>query len=652
MAWQCPQDLPDLSSHSLIAIDTETCDPDLKELGPSVRRGGFIVGISVAVPGKQWYFPFDHRASGKQLPRSAVISWAKAELCRKGQAKVGANIIYDLDYLYEAGVPVAGPFYDVQHAEAVLDDNRRTYNLDSLALAYLGEGKDEELLFAACEARGWRRESAHSHIWELPPEYVGPYAEADANRTLRVFEKQRALLKEDGLWDLFELEERLIPLLLAMRRRGVRIDTERVKSIRLYVQEKRNAASEALNRIAGREVDFWAAESLAVAFDSVGVEYNRTEKTNAPQFRQGWLGRVSHPIGAAVLDARRWDKLLGTFLESSILSNEINGKIHTQFHQLRTEEYGTVTGRFSSSNPNMQFVPSRDEELGPMIRSLFVPEAGELWGRADYSQIELRILAHYARGEGSEKIRDIFNADPDVDFHAACAEMVHEAGGFGDHIDKKQQRKLAKAINFGVVYGMGVAKLAASLGLPEAEARELLGNYHRMLPFIKRTMYEAGDVARDRGHVKTILGRRRRFIFFEPSDWNLSVQWRQANEPTTDGAAVLAWIRSQPRPRGGIKRAFTYKALNAVIQGSAADLMKKAMLDIWESGVCDVLGPPLLTIHDELDWSVPDTKEGREAFSESIRIMENAIKFKVPIVVEAELKADWGSQPVELLRSK
>lgn len=639
MTWELPRSLPDLSRYDHVALDLETCDPDLKEKGPSVWRGGYIVGIAIGAPdGSRWYLPFKH-AEGAQFDERDIIAWAKVELCRPGQPKVLANAIYDLTWLASVGVDVTGPFYDVQIAEALLDENRGTYKLDALAMQYLGEGKDETLMEEACAARGFRG-APQEHLWKLPPELVAPYAEADVDRTIRVWAKQRGRLVEEGMKDLFDLETSLIPMLLAMRMRGVRIDETRVAQTRDEMQSRLSAASEVLRSIAGRDVPIWESDAIGVIADERGLPFPRTAKTNLPSFQRSWLERQDDPFCKALVECRKLDKFLTTFIDGSILGTIASGRIHSSFHQLRGDDFGAVTGRFSSSHPNLQFIPKRDSELGPLIRSFFVPDEGELWGGADYSSVEIRILAHYALGPGSDAIRAAFVANPMIDYHQWCADVA------------KVDRMKAKQLNFGLMYGMGVAKLGRQLGLEPDAAKRFVRDYHAALPFLKATMKKASSVAETRGYVRTICGRRRRFIEWEPSDWNLSQDFRSISEVDRKSrAAVAQWVieeiskraaADEPIPRKGTRRAWTYKALNAVIQGSAADLLKKAMADLWSSGACGVLGPPLLTVHDEIAFSVPDTGEGREAFDSAVRLMETALAFKVPIVAEAKLTPTWG----------
>lgn len=619
--WKLPQELPDLSKAKFIGLDTETCDPDLKKSGPGVRKNGYIVGISVAIQEdgnyKSWYFPFDH-AEGKQFDKEVILRWARKELCRPNQPKVGAYNLYDLDYLYHNKVPVAGPFFDIQIAEPLLDENKRRYSLDALAQDYLKESKNEVLLKEVCQNRGWKND-IHANIWKLPPEFIGPYAEDDAVLPLKIFAKQCVKLEQENLRELFQIETKLIPILLAMRQHGVKIDKEKLFKVHKIIKKELITAENKLNKTAGKTIDYWAAESIGKLFDKLKLPYNRTPKSDQPSFTKLWLEQHNHPIAKMIVECRKLNKFVGTFLEGSLINMLVEDRIHCQFNQLKGDEGGTVTGRFSSSNPNLQFIPNRDPKLGPLCRSLFIPEEGEDWGRADYSQIELRILAHYAMGVGAEKIRDQYRKDPKTDYHNWCAGEVQIPRG------------QAKTINFGIIYGMGTLALSIELGISFKEAETFIKIYHGKLPFLKETINTASRVAAIRGYVRTILNRRRRFNLWEPADYNTRI----VASPDKEKMKKLA---------GRIKRAGTYKAFNAVDQGTAADIMKKAMIDVSEAGICDILNPFLLTVHDEVDVSVPRTKIGKETFKEMCHIMENTIQLKVPLLIDGELKKNWGEK--------
>jgi DNA polymerase I-like protein with 3'-5' exonuclease and polymerase domains len=622
--WELPAEFPDLSAAKRIAIDIETCDPDLKSKGPGVRREGYMVGLSVGVEDKNWYFPFKH-SEGTQFNEASVLRWAKKELCRKNQPKVGANLLYDLDYLYAAGVPVKGPFLDIQVAEPLIDENRLSYSLDSLAKKYLDEGKEEDLLRQACKRRGWKG-APQAHIWALPPKLVGPYAEADVRQPLIIIEKQLKTLYEYGMMDLFKLESKLIPILLEMRQHGVKIDVPRLEILYDKMVKRLKTTTKELEKIAGHHVDIWAAESIAKVCNKLQLSYPKTAKTKKPSFTKLFFEHNLHPVIKLIADCRKLDKFIGTFLKGSLLNMLVKDRIHCQFNQLRSDNSGTVSGRFSSSNPNLQFIPERDSELGPMIRSLFIPEEGDMWGRADYSQVEIRILVHYAMGRGASDIVQQYNDDPHTDYHAWCAETAGIS------------RKFAKTINFGLIYGMGAGKLGDTLGISASEARTFIQNYYSKLPFLKETTDTAARVAQTRGYVKTLLNRRRNFIFWEPANFDLS----KKIDPSPHKKTIEDFVKQSGS--FGVKRAGTYKAFNAVDQGSAADIMKKAMVDVYEAGINDVLGPTLITVHDELNNSIPRTKEGKEAFKEMVNIMEKTLPLKIPVIVDSELKKNWGEK--------
>jgi DNA polymerase I-like protein with 3'-5' exonuclease and polymerase domains len=634
--WKLHDNFPDLKDAKTICLDIETRDPTLKEKGPGVRRDGQMVGLALATnDGFRAYYPFCHEY-GEQFSKETVIKYARNQLTRPSQPKLGANILYDLDYLYEEGVKVTGPFYDVQVAEPLLNENRGWYNLDSLAEERLGEGKDEELMDSYARERGWKGKSV-KYLYRMPPSHTGHYAEADVDRTLRVFNTQVKDLKREGLYDLFNFESRLIPLLLHMRRVGVRVDVAKAEKLYDKTGRKIQKLEKEIKKLSGVEVDIWAARSLAKAFDKLGLKYPTTAKNKEPSFTAQWLERHSHPVANLIREARKLDKFAGTFLKGQILELAINERVHPQFNQLKGDNYGTVTGRFSGSLPNLQFIPNRDPELGPLTRSLFIPELGYLWGRADYSQIEIRILAHYARGRGAKEIVQAFIEDPFLDYHQWCADQ------------RGVDRKRAKTVNFGIIYGMGVALLASQLGIPYQEAKDFIDSYYAKLPFLKSTTQAAMRVAGgNRGYVQTILGRRRRFDTWEPRDYGLAKSKRFRAKSAAEVTAAIREYNEELREEGlekqfptGAKRAFTYKAFNAVDQGSAADVMKAAMIKIWDAGICNVL-PTHITNHDELDVSVPDTAEGKEAFEEMGRIMTEAIPLKVPVVIDTELGENWG----------
>jgi DNA polymerase-1 len=305
----------------------------------------------------------------------------------------------------------------------------------------------------------------------------------------------------------------------------------------------------------------------------------------------------------------------------------VNGKVYGQFHQLRAESSegdrtGARSGRFSSSTPNLQNIPFRSE-LGKLVRKSFVPDPGHRrWIKNDYNQIEYRGLAHYAVGPKSDEVRELYRTNPKTDFHKMAHGLILAATG------QDLERPDVKNMNFGVAYGMGEAAMARRLGVVMQKAKALMQAFHDGAPFLKETMNACILEAQRLGYITTILGRRSRFDLWEPSNW----EERKTKRPLPYHLAVTQY----PNPQ----RAYLHKALNRRLQGSAADLIKMAMLMCWKSGVFDYTGVPRLTVHDELDFSDPGGKE--DGFREIIHIMQTAIPFRVPILVESETGPNWG----------
>lgn len=626
--WTAPSELPSLAGLRRISVDTETCDPSLELLGPGARRGGYIVGLSVGTEdGRSWYFPTRHEGGGN-LDEGLVWRWARGELNAFSGIVVGANLLYDLDFLANYGVtfPLVKRFHDIQLAEPLLDEHRLSYSLDSLSKDYLGETKHEEILREAAAIYGFgeSNKQVKQNLWRLPAGYVGPYGEGDAELPLRIMDLQLKRLEEENLLELFDLESRLMPVLLAMRRRGVRIDVNRADRVRAQLVKERDVALAEVRRIAGPQAELMAPDSFASALIERNLSVPLTEKTKKPSITKGWLeANVADELVAAIMKGRRVNTIITTFIDGHIKTHSINGRIHCQFNQLKGDDSGTIA-RLSSSLPNLQNIPSRDEIIGPMIRSLFLPDEGECFKRIDYSQIEYRFLVHYSAGIGANEARQQYVDEPKTDFHKLCAEML------GADPEDKVRRKRVKNTNFCAVYGGGIPKLAATFGCTIQEATEFYELYNEKLPFVKQTFTRAMNAAGQRGWVKTHLGRLQRFPL-----------WEKAGSYSGKENA-LPRLLAEEKYGFKLQRAFTYAALNRVLQGSAADLMKKAMVDVVESGVCDVIGAPLLTVHDELDLSSPTSHAGEEAVLEIKRIMECAVTLTVPVIAELESGPNWG----------
>jgi DNA polymerase I-like protein with 3'-5' exonuclease and polymerase domains len=605
--WVAPTEYPNLAGAKEIAIDLETRDPGLERLGPGwPMRNGEIIGVAVAVDGGQWYFPIGH-STGPNLDKRMTLAWLKGVCSDSYATYIFHNAQYDLGWLSVEGIYPAGRIVDTMVAAPLLDENRYSYSLNNLLKDYLGESKSERDLRDAAREFGL---NPKSQMHMLPAMYVGKYAEQDAGGTLRLWQRLRTLLEADDLTSIFELECDLIPVLHKMRERGVRVDMERATQSGKLLEQQEKRLIQEVKKETGIDVEIWAADSISKAFDKLSLPYARTEKTGQPSFTKAFLKEHPHPVAKAIVQARELNKARSTFI-STILEHNHNGRIHCEFHQLRSDEGGTVTGRLSCSNPNLQQVPARDPLIGPMIRGLFLPEQGMQWGAFDYSSQEPRLVAHYAyllELPRAEAFHAAYQKDAHTDFHQIAADLVGT------------DRKKAKNINLGLFYGMGKGKLADQLGLPMDEAEELFAKYHAAVPFVRRLSEHCMNRANQRGVIRTLLGRRCNFNKWEPKDWNAK------GFPKPPEEALAEYGPS-------IRRAYTYKALNKLIQGSAADQTKKAMLELYRAGIL-----PMLQLHDELDVSVESKEDGERI----MEIMENCVPMSIPSVVDMELGPTWG----------
>jgi DNA polymerase I-like protein with 3'-5' exonuclease and polymerase domains len=611
--WLPPTELPSLESAKKISIDIETRDPHLKEKGPGTfRKDGYIVGIAVNTgDGYKQYFPVGHD-NGGNLDKQVVYSWLNDELSRDWQPKVGARISYDMEWLWQAGVQIKGPKYDVTIAEALLNENKFRYNLDSIAAERLGKHKFNQELIQVASRYKIKPDKVKQHMNIYTPQEVAPYAIEDTELPLEIFAQQEIELKDQELWPLFILETNLLDCLLAMRLRGVPIDVRRAEQLQEEFILREKTMQEYLNSFAGCSIQIWAADSISRAFDIANIPYPRTPKTNKPSFTKDWLENHQSELARLILELRQVHRLRNSFIEKMILEHSINGRIHPEFHPVKHDEGGTVSGRFSSSNPNLQQVPIRHPVYGPLIRSLFIPEHGGEWNKNDYSQQEPRLTVHYAylRGyPGAQEARDRYIADPNTDYHTFTAELCN------------CERRLAKDINLGLAYGMGIEKMAAKLNLPIDTTKTLYQMYHKKIRYMKPLAIDLMNLAATRGYIKTILNRRRRFDSWVP--------------PGKHEEKIIPLPYEEAKEKWGLplKRAFTHKALNGLIQGSAADMIKKAMLDCYHAGYV-----PHLTVHDELDLTTNSPKE-RLMIKD---IMLNALKLEVPLKVDSFVAKNWG----------
>ena len=585
---------PNLSKSKLISFDIETFDPELKNKGPGVySENGRILGCAIADEnGFSEYYDLGHKGQDPE-DRKKNIQYLREVLALPNK-KLATNALYDLDWLCNGKYKfeINGDWLDTQIAEPLLDEYRKSYSLDSLGEKYLNQKKFKTEIEDFC-AEYRLKGDPRQHLYLMPFNMVRKYARQDVELPVKIFKKQWMLMKEQGLLGVFDLEMSLFPLLLQMRSTGVWMNNEELESSKVQIAEEIQTLTNDLAKKYG-EFNYNSSKQIAEIFDKLGIPYSFTEKGN-PKLDAKFLQTVDHNIAKDILEVRHKEKLYSTFLVNSFTEHQINGRIHCSFFPMRNEGYGTKSGRFSSANPNLQQIPSdKDDPVSLLCRQLFIPEEDHFWGKIDYSQIEYRLIAHYANGDKSEDVRRKYNEDPNTDYH----QLIMDWTGVS--------RKNAKRLNFGMAYAMGVQTCSEMFGWSKKDAEELISNYNELVPFVRQTRNSVSTMAKSRGWIKTILGRRAR----------LSEDMRENGKE--------------------------YTMFNRLIQGSAADLMKKAMSDCYKAGIFNTLKPHL-TVHDELDVSVPKTKEGVEAFVEMKYIMENAIKLRVPVIADAEIGDNWAN---------
>ena len=605
--WVCPSDYPDLRHAKEIAIDLETKDPNIKTKGAGwATFDGHIVGFAVAAFDQQWYFPIHHDAGGN-MDSAITTAWMQ-EVLKTPATKVFHNASYDVGWLLVNGFEINGPIVDTMIAAALINENRFSFSLNACAKDYLGEIKNETFLNE--KAKEWGID-AKADLWKLPAGYVGFYAEQDAGLTLKLWQRFKTEITKQSLNDVWDMEMELLPILIETRRKGIRVDEEKAVSLKKEFKEKEYQVLKKIKDETTMKPDIWAARSVAQVFDRIGVEYPRTPKTGEPSFTQNWLVNCSNPIAQLIREAREINKFHSTFIDS-IQRFVHKGRIHSEINQLRSDQGGTVSGRLSYSNPNLQQIPARNKEFGDKIRSLFLPEEGKQWGSFDYSQQEPRLVAHYAASvnedfSGADEFIEAYKNEA-ADFHQIVADMAGIS------------RTQAKTINLGLFYGMGKAKLGRELVISKDNAENLLNKYHSRVPFVKKLAEAVTSSASKYGFIRTIRGRKCRFDMWEPATFgmNKAMQYEEAK-------AIYG---------NNIRRAFTYKALNRLIQGSAADQTKQAMINCYKQGY-----KPLLQIHDELCFSI-NSEDDIKGVKE---VMENAIEnLKVPFKVDVALGRSWG----------
>lgn len=659
-----PSVFPSLSRAKRIAIDLEGKDPSLSaDLGPGWRRNAFICGFSLAIGDEKGnvefseYYPFRHRV-GPNLDANRVMEYLRDELAFFSGEITGANLLYDADgFQYQDIYAPCAKWRDTQWAEALIDENAFNYLLQRLSTKYLGHGK------ASDELKALYGDDYKERMDEIHPGYMRKYGRGDVELPLQILAMQFKELHRQNLEDVYDLECRLLPMLLYMRRKGQPVDMNAAAQLQeTFFKKRAEALREATKAIGKRGFElnaenFGKPKELAVALEHIGlINYPRTEKKGMPSITDAWLKAQDHPACHHLAAANGYDKALETFVNGYVSDYAINGRVHCEFHPLRSvngsgKSNGTVAGRFSAVNPNLQNIPVRDTEIGPLCRGMFIPESGYDYFSGDYSQIEYREIVHAAvlraqmprekaiklwgakngddiwlRLQSAFKTRDAYINDPTTDFHTFMATLTG------------LERKYAKSVNFAVAFVMGLQSFAETLGWigedgkPTPKAIDTLATYHTAVPFVKAVGQAMTKEADNDGFTPSLLGRRAHYDLWEPRFYENGIR-----------AKALPLEKAKEAYGDKIKRSMTHAALNRYTQMGGADMMKTTMAQVWESGILN--GDDLiisLTVHDELDGSVARTARGQECLRELQHIMEGAITLTVPTVTEFKTGPNWA----------
>lgn len=662
--WVAPEqaDWIDFSNCKYLGVDTETHDPHLQEHGPGFIRGdAFMTGFSLADEnGRKLYLPVGH-AEGN-VDKQKALEYLRYQLKRPGLVKVMANEMYDLEVLWSENVECPGEVRDIQVAEPLLDEDRPGgYSLDVLAESYLGRRKNERLLREAGAAYGGDKVNPKTLGAIMPAKYWGVYGEDDADLPVQIYLKQMERIKAEGLEGIYDIETKLTKVLFKMRIHGVAVDLDYAEQLAKQTRIEEERLMLWLHREAKWDFNPFSGSDCHAVLMQRGHEgpYNKPTKAHpdgAPSVTNEWLQEIGHvdidtkqpsgegdELAANLYELRRINKMRKDFLEGAILERNVRGRLHNNWHQLRDYDEegkrsrGTRSGRIAASKPNLTNVPARDPVWGRRVRKCFIADHGKRWYKFDYSQQEPRFLLHFAylmdqlpRHLGGRPMPGAAEAvkrwqdDPTIDYHQMVADLIEERSG------RPMKRRPAKDINLGGAYGMGFMKLFNKLkvhfpGLTTDMCKEILGTYHEGVPYVKGMSQSCMDRVNEKGFIRTVLGRKRRFDRWERKSWGASEEssWTY---PTYE-QAVEEWGAEN------VARAGVHKALNALIQGSAGDQMKYTLVLLDEEGLT-----PQIQVYDELDgsWETPEqVRRIRE-------IMETSVPLVVPHLVEPECGMNWG----------
>lgn len=653
--WVRPSELPDLRGRPLVAIDTEGKDDGLRNgLGPGWALGmNQVFGVSYAAEGVKGYAPIRHPDSDN-FPAEQVFRWVD-DLFKSGTRIVFHNGPYDIGSLGSEGVSTPVNFDDTSVAAVMDDENHRSYSLDACLLREGLPPKNKEMMQQAISAMGGDPKKGAADLYLLPAEFAGEYAEDDAALTLELWKKLEPRLKADGVWDAYRLEIDLIPITIAMRRRGIRVDVDRAEraaaALRQRVEILLDVATDRLSDIQRRRVtveDLRSPVWLARAFTNFGLSFPRTPKTGQGSFSAEWMSKSDHWLPKLVVDARHYEDAASKQIENFLLGFVHRGRIHAEIHQFKTDEGGTRSQRFSYGSPPLQQmegveegkddkpIPAGDKPwefyggVGGEIRACLLPERDTAWGAFDYSSQEPRLTIHFGAVTNCPGIEDIiqtYQDNPRTDYHQMVADMTG------------RPRKPSKILNLAMTYGKGKRATALELGVSMEEAETLIKNYHQRLPYIGPLDQKCKNAAATRGYIRLIDGARMHYNLWEgpyldEADRIAASRAGFRLEPC-DREEALRRQRQDGHPwsQGQLRRADTRKALNNLVQGSAARQTKRAIKMTYDAGYL-----PLIQMHDE--QGVPVTSQRDVDIIN--QIMVEAIPLKVPTVVDCEIGPTWG----------
>lgn len=661
-SWVRPSELPDLRGRGIIAIDTETKDGGLaRNKGPGWALGpdGYICGVCYAAPAadggiEKGYIPLAHPETDNFQP-DQVFRWAEDHFEVDELRVVFHNGPYDIGWFGSFGVPPPKNIEDTSAAAVMLDENHRSYSLDACCAREGIEGKNTTMLRDAVRAYGGDDSKPAADLWRLPAKYAGVYGEDDAEATLRLWRQLEPKLHGQDVWDAYRLEMDLVPIVVAMRRRGIRVNLDRAEQVRTAFLQRRDIILREISRglvQVRRQVtmeDINSPQWLATHFAAEDINFPRTAKSGQGSFSKDWMEKHPHWLPKLIVEAREFENASSKFVENFVMSYAHRSRLHAEVHQFRTDDGGTRSQRFSYSNPALQQMPSIEEGaddepipagempwefyggMGGAIRGLFEPEKGEVWGAFDYSQQEPRLTVHFASVcniPGAQIAVDTYNNNPRQDYHQMVADMVG------------MKRKPAKILNLAMTYGKGKFATAQELGVSVEEGQGIIDQYHGRLTYIKPLDELCKNRAASRGFIRLIDGARMHYNLWEGGWISNEDRIRAQREGHRLDACPLeearerAKNREHPWSKTRLRRADTRKALNNLVQGSAARQTKKAMLECYRAGYL-----PLIQMHDELGHSVSSDKMLNEIHD----IMRDAIPLRVPVVVDCELGDSWGT---------